>query len=202
VSKFFSTCDSSRLSKSFVEIVEKVCEVSYESVSPGPEPSQTILQESPFGDSPNTIEHRNLVNRQLATLEHRMAHRQPQRDPSQPTFNVPHHFRQAVRRESVVSNMPGHAAPPPVTLRPPPRVLPGGPDYENGFHYMVSTSITNGVPDPRWGPVPGPGEMTGFSLVSCAGVSIDDVLLTANSSRESLLRLFVSVTNRVIKRNE
>ncbi|CAN9139568.1 unnamed protein product [Alternaria alternata] len=142
----------------------KVCEVSYESVSPGPEPSQTILQESPFGDSPNTIEHRNLVNRQLATLEHRMAHRQPQRDPSQPTFNVPHHFRQAVRRESVVSNMPGHAAPPPVTLRPPPRVLPGGPDYENGFHYMVSTSITNGVPDPRWGPVPGPGEMTGFSL--------------------------------------
>lgn len=106
MSKFFSTCDSSRLSKSFVEIVEKVCEVSYESVSPGPEPSQTILQESPFGDSPNTIEHRNLVNRQLATLEHRMAHRQPQRDPSQPTFNVPHHFRQAVRRESVVSNMP------------------------------------------------------------------------------------------------
>ncbi|CAN9139930.1 unnamed protein product [Alternaria alternata] len=147
----------------------KVCEVSYESVSPGPEPSQTILQESPFGDSPNTIEHRNLVNRQLATLEHRMAHRQPQRDLSQPTFNVPrpeytNHFRQAVRRELVVSNPPGHAASPPVTPRPPPRVLPGGPDYENGFHYMVSTSTTNGVPDPRWGPVPGPGEMNDFSL--------------------------------------
>ncbi|CAN9221202.1 unnamed protein product [Alternaria alternata] len=95
---------------------------------------------------------------------HEPPHEMTKRDPSQPTFNVPHHFRQAVRRESVVSNMPGHAAPPPVTLRPPPRVLPGGPDYENGFHYMVSTSITNGVPDPRWGPVPGPGEMTGFSL--------------------------------------
>jgi hypothetical protein len=67
---------------------------------------------------------------------------------------------------------------------------------------MVSTSTTNGVPDSRWGPVPGPGETNDFSLVSCAGVSTDDILLTANSSRESLLRLFVSVTNRVIKRNE
>jgi hypothetical protein len=67
---------------------------------------------------------------------------------------------------------------------------------------MVSTSTTNAVPDSRWGPVPRPGEMMDFSLVSCAGVSIGDTLLTTNSSRESLLRLFVSVTNRVIKRNE
>ncbi|CAN9082808.1 unnamed protein product [Alternaria sp. RS040] len=146
----------------------KVCEVSYESVSPGPEPSQTILRESPFGDSPNTIEHRNLVNRQLATLEHRMAHRQPQRDSSQPAYNVPRphypdHFRQAVRREVVVRNPPGHAATPPVTPQPHPRVLPGGPDYGNRFHYMVSTSNTNEVPHPRWGPAPGSGEMTDFS---------------------------------------
>ena len=67
---------------------------------------------------------------------------------------------------------------------------------------MVSTSTTNGVSDSRWGPFPGPVERMDFSLVSCAGVSIDDILLTTNSSRESLLRLFVGVTNHVIKRNE
>ncbi|KAL1799873.1 hypothetical protein ACET3X_000215 [Alternaria dauci] len=145
----------------------EVCEVSYEygSASPGQDPYQPVPQEFPFEDSPNTVEHRYLVNRQLATLEHEMAHCQPQHYPSQPMFNVlrsqhMNNRRQNSNRRFAANRPPGYTIPPPVNPqpRPPPGMLPGGPVYENGFWYIVSANTTNGVPNFRWGPVPGPGE--------------------------------------------
>ncbi|KAG9192762.1 hypothetical protein G6011_11496 [Alternaria panax] len=142
----------------------QVREVSYESASPAQEPRQPARLELPFGDSPNTLEHRNLVNQQLATLEHRMAHRHPRRQPSQPTFNVPrpqriNHQRQNSKRRVAVNRPPNHVIPPPVTPRKPPGPLPGGLLYKNGLHYLVPATPVSGVkPDWRWDPVPAPHE--------------------------------------------
>ena len=139
-----------------------VREPVYEDAAEDQEPHQEVCPESPSGDSPSTLEHRNLVNQQLATLEHRMARRQHQRQNSQPMFDVtrPHHMTRHQRRSSKrrfdATRQQRYTFPAFVPSVPPGPVK-GGPEYEDGHYYLVPATPISGITaDWRWGPVPPP----------------------------------------------
>jgi hypothetical protein len=155
-----------------------VHEPVYEDATENQELGQLGHAEPLYGESPNTLEHRHLVNQQLATLEQQMARRQHRRQLSQSAFDgsprprMLRHQRHNSKRRFNAVRPQGYPIPPPIAPVPPgPMGAP--PVYEDGQYYMVAAAPEGGInPNLRWGPVPPPHLMIHLPPVSLFSLSV------------------------------
>jgi hypothetical protein len=167
--------------------VEEIAEPHYESAS-NQDPNIPDQSETPFGDSPSTIEHRNLVNRQLFTLTHPMAYQQYHN--SRPRFNgvrpqrMAHHRRQNNQSGFGVVRPQSYAFPAMGTPGPP------GPPWPLAEQQYLYPAVPESELEPTWVwvPIPQPYPMVPYPPVGRPGSWTKRHLLTVNSFRETLSR--------------